>query len=1008
MDFKKINIGNIPTHFNSDLIIIDRRTYELIFCSLIGYSTILNDALKELKNASVNCYVRGLGSYKTSKLGYNVQTKKDMNSEYQHSIFFTKDKVNYLEDGTEEIDLFIYSTTEEDLLEKLYAKLSKHSSVPILKEWISYIKENLIIENKLSELYVYGTNTSINFKAYRLYIKKDDLTTIILNGLKEKNINIKGSNEPSRILENITGLNDYLNLVGETLANKIQNSFRPKFIPGEDEYDKFTNNIDDYIYDEANIELFEAQKSVIQAVVNNMKVNDATFLIAEMGAGKTSMGAAIPYAHNANKYKGYNCVVVCPSHLTIKWKREVEERIPNAKGYIVTDFKELKDLESKLRNKNKIENSYVILSKERAKIGYDLRPAAIWSKSKNTFVCPECGQKLYTISYEGSGRNRRKITTLFNELSMARPLAYNHKCMNKINVWDNENKKFITKDCDAKLWGPLNRDDNSHNWYKLGSEGWMLKEHIVETAEYLMSKETLNKKENQLLKKIIEPYNQLLIGEELTTTYKGPKKYPIAKYIREKMKDVFDYALIDEAHQYKGLSEQGQAVADILSVSKKSVLLTGTLLNGYADGLYYLLWRTVPKKMRKEGFSFKDEAEFARIYGVRSCERRYSLSFNGRRDRQIGGYKEKRLPGVSPLVFTKFLLDNAVFLSLSDMSDGLPGYEEIPIPVQMDDELREHYSNFENAFIEYAAPRLGQSRKNMGPFLQALTIYPDCPHLVEPLLDSNDGKTVVYAPVELEKTLRNKEEALLSLVKERLENGDKVLIYYNSVNKTDIAQNLTEMFADNDIISYEMKSSVSPEKREDWVKTHIEKGMEVMICNPSLVETGLDLLDFTSIIFYQVGYNLFTMRQASRRSWRLSQNKDVKVYFMYYDNTIQEQALSLMATKLQAAMAIEGKFSEEGLRAMSQNEDLLTQIANNVVEGIKDTVDDELFKATTFIKSNSKKGRPHLVKSSDLKLKMNSKGEKTIFSNENLEIIPERKIIDIDMDLLNNPISLFI
>ena len=100
-------------------------------------------------------------------------------------------------------------------------------------------------------------------------------------------------------------------------------------------------------------------------------------------------------------------------------------------------------------------------------------------------------------------------------------------------------------------------------------------------------------------------------------------------------------------------------------------------------------------------------------------------------------------------------------------------------------------------------------------------------------------------------------------------------------------------------------------------------------------ETGLDLLDFTTIIYYQIGYNLFTLRQSSRRSWRLSQDKDVKVYFMYYRNTVQELALSLMATKLQAAMAIEGKFSEDGLNAMSNNEDILTQLAASVADGIK-------------------------------------------------------------------------
>jgi superfamily II DNA/RNA helicase len=263
-------------------------------------------------------------------------------------------------------------------------------------------------------------------------------------------------------------------------------------------------------------------------------------------------------------------------------------------------------------------------------------------------------------------------------------------------------------------------------------------------------------------------------------------------------------------------------------------------------------------------------------------------------------------------------------------------------------------------------------------------------------------------PRELPKEQRNKEERLLSLVQERLEAGEKVLIYYSFINKTDTGNSLLNMLEENGITAFEMKSNIAPDKREEWVEKHLEKGMEVMICNPSLVETGLDLLEFTSIIFYQMGYNLFTMRQASRRSWRLSQSKDVKVYFMYYQNSIQEQAISLMATKLQAAMAIEGKFSEEGLRAMSNNEDLLTQIANNVVEGIKDTVNEDIFKATAFIKSTESRNRPHPILPSRLKLRFNSFGNKTIFSNPETEKIPARKVIEINEELLNNPIALFI
>ena len=140
-----------------------------------------------------------------------------------------------------------------------------------------------------------------------------------------------------------------------------------------------------------------------------------------------------------------------------------------------------------------------------------------------------------------------------------------------------------------------------------------------------------------------------------------------------------------------------------------------------------------------------------------------------------------------------------------------------------------------------------------------------------------------------------------------------------------------------------MDSTVKPSEREAWIQKKVDSGVQVVFCNPKLVETGLTLLDFTTIVYYQMGYNLYTMRQASRRSWRINQTHDVQVYFLYYRNTVQEQALSLMATKLQAAMAIEGKFSEEGLNAMSNNEDILTQIASSVTEGIKSTVDVQVF-----------------------------------------------------------------
>jgi hypothetical protein len=118
-----------------------------------------------------------------------------------------------------------------------------------------------------------------------------------------------------------------------------------------------------------------------------------------------------------------------------------------------------------------------------------------------------------------------------------------------------------------------------------------------------------------------------------------------------------------------------------------------------------------------------------------------------------------------------------------------------------------------------------------------------------------------------------------------------------------------------------LRSSVPVEKRERWIR---EKGprYDVIVSYPKLVETGLDLFDkrgsfnFATIIWYETGYNLFTMRQASARAWRIGQRHECRVYYLYYEATMQENAMQLMGVKMAAAQALEGKFSTEGLVAM--------------------------------------------------------------------------------------------
>jgi SNF2 family DNA or RNA helicase len=341
------------------------------------------------------------------------------------------------------------------------------------------------------------------------------------------------------------------------------------------------------------------------------------------------------------------------------------------------------------------------------------------------------------------------------------------------------------------------------------------------------------------------------------------------------------------------------------------------------------------------------------------------------------------------------------------MAEGLPDYKEIPIAINMDDETAMRYAELQQFFSERVGRYRSGSRKIMGSLVKLLTQYPDAPHCKRYVTNPDSGDLELESTT-LEKAVRNKEQKLLEIIEEKLANGEKVLVYYNTINTTDLGDHIASFLAAEDIKAFELKASVKAEKRMEYITKELNKGAQVMITNPSLVETGLDLLDFTTIVFFQIGYNLSTMRQASRRSWRLSQTKDIEVYFLYYEGTIQEQAMALMATKLQAAQTIEGNFSEEGLKAMSQNDDLLTQIANNVVNDIKQVVNLDAFKSAKYVKKQSNETREHKKTISQIEYVIDARGQKNILPSTSKCVNKQKKQTYIRNEYVNNLLRLFV
>jgi SNF2 family DNA or RNA helicase len=105
-----------------------------------------------------------------------------------------------------------------------------------------------------------------------------------------------------------------------------------------------------------------------------------------------------------------------------------------------------------------------------------------------------------------------------------------------------------------------------------------------------------------------------------------------------------------------------------------------------------------------------------------------------------------------------------------------------------------------------------------------------------------------------------------------------------------MTERLRGLLEENRIRAEVLPASVEAERREEWIKSRVDK-LDALITNPKLVQTGLDLVYFQTIVFQEIEYSVYVLRQASRRSWRIGQDRPVKVYYLIYGGTIQEKGL---------------------------------------------------------------------------------------------------------------------
>jgi len=618
--------------------------------------------------------------------------------------------------------------------------------------------------------------------------------------------------------------------------------------------------------------LLPAQKHSAAAICQQWEDHDDAIMVGQLGTGKTVISIAALYAQwqmnpNRNHY-----IVMCPPHLVNKWIREVLLTWPDAKAmgiYTVQDADKFFGIAGPIFG--------IVKSTAAAN-------ADGWSHTINyfgpmTLKYIKDRRDPYEVIYSSrmfdtlTDRLTDSIEGTPERMKISRQLAVSRitcpQCGKPVTVPDKKHKDSFLP---VSLFDFKN---NKHTCRHCKSELW----------------------------------------QDNRRTKNG--RYPIATYIKRHYRGMIDMLVVDEAHQYKGDSDRGDAYARMVATSKKALIMTGTIYGGKSSTLFLLLYR-LSAGFREQWTDFTSENQarimsktWEKTYGVTeftSTTSEPTSSNNTGSSRTTTTSRE--IPGSSPAMLP-WLLNRTIFVSLKDMGLALPNFSEHVIEVTMDAEMKAQYDMLYGKLSEELAKRLiVGDRSLLGKYIASLIFWPDAPWRSKVVKLAGQEEPLVSIPGTGQPLgVAPKEAAILQLIKDELAENRRCLLMLGQTNTLNIQPQWKAFLGDHGIKAAILKGP--PSAREAWITKAEKNGVQVIISHPKKVETGLDILAYPTIIWMAPDFSIYTVIQASGRAYRLGQTNDCKVYHFAYTDTLQGQALKLIIAKAAAAKRVNGDTIEK-------------------------------------------------------------------------------------------------
>lgn len=971
--------------------LLDSRRYYSVYYTVLGAKLFYN-SLQLVK--SVNASWEYISKLQIDGTYYNTERYHFPEEDKKLSAKLARLRVGYEPchmsfDATPNLKSIVFGVTAEDFCEGLYEKLMRLTNLPLKKEWMGYVLRKLE-ENGYANhnVFIVTANDEMTFKFEgKEYLFKDltgysfnetqlsneNILQILQKGIHDGDITLTPSGECMPPLVLIGGLDTYRRSYGEQFVENVKKLVKP--------YTELKGGVEECFLS-GKKRLYKQQGAIVNAVAQNFfhHREPTAWLIEQMGSGKsiqaiscveetfalrylaTHPGTTPEDAHSKASNISYRAIIMAPGHLVSKWGKEVEENIPYATVRTINSLADCEAIRARGHKRNGKE--IYVVGKDLAKLGCTEMPAVnkVISRKPIAFQCRRCHHTYNLAEARKAIKNgkcksgwcrsqfnslndfKQVIATGYEEEgkyikglqcpSCGRLMYYSENQDIPMMPWHFMNKTVANSHCNfcgESLWKPLVKNLNNgtpkeSKWYKVSffknktmrdtDTGWVMEGYEDKTYA-----------ENNVIKEGLKKSNPAVL-----------RKWAPSRFIKEQLKDYFDFAIFDELHQYKEPgTAQAIAMHAVARASRQTIGLTGTIAGGFADDLFYTIWRLDPHIMVDHGYTFYGETgekAFTAKYGT--LETQLSVNNDGTVNKMSRGGKKgdtKPKPGISPDIFSDILMPICVFLDLTDMSNKLPDLHEKVVSVKMDADVKDAYSHSLDCIKRYMGNTFGLNALSSEMLLFSL-LYQDSPFgYREKIIDPKTGSVVHIPTVFPENRLYPKEKEMLQIINSELDEGRNVFVYLEYTG-SGLPERYKKLICDycglsENEVGILKSTSPSAAMREEWIHKKAAQGVKVFLTHPKCVETGLDFIfeyqgctyNYPTLIFAECGTNLFTLWQASRRHFRLNQTEECRTYYLCYEDTAQAKVIRLMAEKQVATSSIQGKFNMEGLRAMAETID---------------------------------------------------------------------------------------